>query len=356
MKLLATAALFLLNLSPLFSQQSPLKGVTYPGSTWDKIANPYQADWDSLKLSTLRKYIIDSTHATGILVVWRGKILLEYGDIEELSYLASARKSLLAMLYGPYVDNGSINLSTTLAQLKFDDRGGLLPIEKKATIKDILTARSGIYHPASNSGDESAIAPPRGTKEPGSFYLYNNWDFNAAGAIFEQQTGVKIFDAMDSLLAKPLEMQDWKRNEQKMLGDTTRSRHLAYHTWLSTRDMARIGYLMLRQGRWNNQQILSEAWVKQITTAVTSYAEYASFRNRPYAKCGYGYMWWIWDAPHNTGAYEGAYTAAGAYGQYITVLPKLELVVAHKTKSMYERNTAMPAYQRLLDLLTTSKK
>ena len=89
---------------------------------------------------------------------------------------------------------------------------------------------------------------------------------------------------------------------------------------------------------------------------MTSYAEYASFRNRPYAKCGYGYMWWIWDVPHNTGAYEGAYTAAGAYGQYITVLPKLDLVVAHKTKSMYERNTAMPAYQRLLDLLTTSKK
>src|SRR6187431_125004 len=144
MKLIATTALFLLNFFPLFSQQSSVKDVTYPGSTWEKIANPYQADWDSLKLSTLRKYIIDSTHATGIVVVWRGRILLEYGDIEELSYLASARKSLLAMLYGPYVDNGTINLSTTLAQLNFDDRGGLLPIEKKATIRDILTARSGI--------------------------------------------------------------------------------------------------------------------------------------------------------------------------------------------------------------------
>lgn len=327
----------------------------FPDSTWDVIPNPY-LEWDSLKLYTVRKYIIDSTHATGVLIIQRGKILLEYGDIEELSYLASARKSVLAMLYGPFVENGRIKLTKTLAQLKFDDREGLLPVEKKATIQDVITARSGIYHRASNPGDESATAPQRGTKEPGTFYLYNNWDFNAAGAIFEQETGMKIFDALDSILAKPLQMQDWKRNEQKMLGDTNRSRHLAYHMWLSTRDMARIGYLMLRNGKWKDKQILSESWVKRITSVVTSNAEYNRFRPQRPSKFGYGYMWWIWDTPHNGGAYEGAYTAAGAYGQYITVLPKLDLLIAHKTKNLYDRNTPITSYHKLIDLLIAAKK
>lgn len=93
------------------------------------------------------------------------------------------------MLYGPFVENGKIKLHTTLEQLGLDDIGGLLPVERKATIKDLLTARSGVYHPASNEGDASAMAPKRGSVQPGSFWLYNNWDFNIAGYILEQQSG-----------------------------------------------------------------------------------------------------------------------------------------------------------------------
>ena len=46
---------------------------------------------------------------------------------------------------------------------------------------------------------------------------------------------------------------------------------------------------------------------------------------------GYGYMWWVWDGSTAVGAYRGAYTARGAFGQFITVLPELDLVIAHKT-------------------------
>ena len=46
---------------------------------------------------------------------------------------------------------------------------------------------------------------------------------------------------------------------------------------------------------------------------------------------GYGYLWWIWDGPAAVGPYEGAYTGIGAFGQYITVLPRLDMVVAHKS-------------------------
>jgi CubicO group peptidase (beta-lactamase class C family) len=338
------------------SCQQANEAFTYPDSSWEKLDQLHLSDWDSLKLADLRKFVIDSAQTTGLIIIYRGKILFEYGDVVELSYLASARKSILSMIYGPFVKNGKINLSKTLSQLGFEDNGGLLPIEKQATIKDLLTARSGIYHAASNPGDETAIAPQRGTKQPGTFFLYNNWDFNAAGAVFEKETGLKIFDAVDSILARPLQMQDWKKTEQKMLGDSARSRYLAYHLWFSTRDMARLGYLMLRNGRWKKQQILPQDWIKRSTSVVTSYSESAQFRKSPPPKFGYAYLWWVWDKPFDTGGYEGAYTAWGAFGQYITVLPKLDVVIAHKTKSAYQRQTPITTYQKILDLIVAAKK
>src|SRR5829696_9601377 len=149
---------------------------TYPDSSWEKLDQFHLVEWDSLKLADLRKFVIDSAHTTGLIIIYHGKVLLEFGDVIELSYLASARKSILSMIYGPFVKNGTINLSKTLSQLEFEDKGGLLPVEKQATVRDLLTARSGIYHAASNSGDETAMAPQRGTKQPGTFFLYNNWD------------------------------------------------------------------------------------------------------------------------------------------------------------------------------------
>ena len=53
------------------------------------------------------------------------------------------------MLYGNYVESGTVKLDKTLAQLRIDDIGGLLPSEKEATIRDLLTACSGVYHEAS---------------------------------------------------------------------------------------------------------------------------------------------------------------------------------------------------------------
>jgi CubicO group peptidase (beta-lactamase class C family) len=47
---------------------------------------------------------------------------------------------------------------------------------------------------------------------------------------------------------------------------------------------------------------------------------------------GYGLLWWIWDGPFNQGPYKGAYSGVGAVGQFITVLPALDMVVTHKTR------------------------
>jgi CubicO group peptidase (beta-lactamase class C family) len=66
---------------------------------------------------------------------------------------------------------------------------------------------------------------------------------------------------------------------------------------------------------------------------------------------GYGYLWWVWDGPHAAGAYEGAFTGLGAVGQHITVLPKLDLVVAHKTRPGDGRRVTHPEYLVVLDQL-----
>jgi CubicO group peptidase (beta-lactamase class C family) len=318
----------------------------FPDTSWEYIKDPSSNGWNNNKLIQLKQFIIDSANTTGMMVIQHGKVIFSYGDVQELSYIASCRKSVLSILYGPFVENGKINLYQTLEQLHIDDVHGLLPIEKKATIQNLLTARSGVYHEASYLGDEFSIAPKRGTVIPGSLFLYNNWDFNLAGYLFEHLTGIGIYDAVDSMLARPLKMEDWNREIQHKDGDTLKSKYPAYPMWFSTRDMARIGYLMLRKGKWGNKQIVSSNWVRTITTPVTSFKEANEYKpayylNGAYLRYfAYGYLWWVWDAPNNKGVYEGAYTAQGNFGQYITILPALDLVIAHKTKSAYERYTS----------------
>ncbi len=65
-----------------------------------------------------------------------------------------------------------------------------------------------------------------------------------------------------------------------------------------------------------------------------------------------------WDRQALTGAsaflrgpFEGAYTGRGAVGQWISVFPALDLVIAHKTNSVYGRTTSWRAWQRLVELL-----
>lgn len=327
----------------------------FPGAEWEKVADPEKAGWSSDGLAAVLEQV-KTMPTTGLMVVAGGRALLEYGDVVELSYLASVRKSVLAMLYGNYVATGKVRLEKTLAELGITDHGGLTPQELEATIADLLSARSGVYHPASNAGDNLADAPPRGSQKHGAYFLYSNWDFNALGTIFEQETGRNIYDALETDLAVPVGMQDFKREAQNKSGNLKISMHPAYHIWLSTRDMARLGTLMLRQGNWAGKQLVPRDWVKKITSPVTHLPD----MNPPYmreGRVGYGYLWWIFDGPWGQGAYEGAYTGMGAVGQYITVLPKLDLVVAHKTNPARTQNKSVSGrqYFELLDKLVAAR-
>ena len=319
----------------------------FPGADWERIADPKIVGYcaDKLDLVTARAKGLSTT---AIMAIVGGRVLYEYGDVTAVSYLASVRKSVLAMLFGKYVKNGAIKLDKTLAELKIDDHGGLLPSEKEATIADLLGARSGVYHEASNAGDDLASAPPRGSQKHGTYYLYSNWDFNALGTIFEQETKQGIYDALEQDMARPIGMRDFDRASHRRTGDATRSVHLAYHMNFSTRDMARIGYVMLRNGEWNGQEIVPREWARRISSVVTPVTQMNPERHRK-GPFGYGYLWWIWDGPAATGAYAGAYSGQGAVGQYITVLPQRDMVVVHKTVPGPNRSVSGAQYRELLD-------
>jgi CubicO group peptidase (beta-lactamase class C family) len=301
----------------------------FPGAEWQRIADPRTVGYSPAGLQRVRDQLAGMS-TTAFMAVVGGRVLFEYGDVEAVSYLASVRKSVLSMLYGIYVDRGVIRLDRTLAQLGIDDHQSLTAQEKQATIADLLAARSGIFHPASNAGDDLASAPSRGTHAPGTYYLYSNWDFNALGTIFEQETGANIYDALEAELVRPLGMRDFDRASHRRTGDASRSVHLAYHMNFSTRDMARIGYLMLRDGAWDGRQIVPREWVRESTRAITRVYEMNPERRRN-GEFGYGYLWWVFDRPGQPPEFDGAYVGLGAVGQQILVMPALDLVVVHKT-------------------------
>jgi len=222
------------------------------GAAWARHESPEKAGFSRSSLDALEE-VLFPLPTTSLMIVRGGKVAYTYGETSHISYLASARKSVMSLLYGKYVEAGAIDLNRTMGDLGIDDLQGLLPIEKTATIRHLLLSSSGIYHPAGSPGS-SPNTPPRGSKKPGEYFFYNNWDFNVAGTVFEKLTGKSVFQALAEDLAGPLQFEDFEPARQRMLGyDPERSRHKAYHLFLSGRDLARLGQLVLNGGRWNGK-------------------------------------------------------------------------------------------------------
>lgn len=307
----------------------------FPQKSWETV-KPESVGYSSAKLDALRAWL-STQQTTALHVSVGGVAFFEYGDLKRVSKVASVRKSVLAMLFGKYVENGTINLRKTVEDLGLNDVQAFLPIEKHATLEHLLTARSGIYLPTANK-ELTDLSPRRASQAPGTYFQYQNWDFNAAGTAFETLTGKDIFAALEDDLAKPIGMQDFDRKLQRKNDEMPITKHPEYAMYLSTRDMARLGLLMLADGRWGDQQVMPKGWASRITTLVTPFSEIhpmsiGAFRSQ-IGRWGYGMLWWAWDAPilsdSVTGDYQGAFSAIGSNGQYITVLPAREMVFTHK--------------------------
>lgn len=325
-----------------------------PGATWTKV-EPRTAGFSAKRLAALRAWLATGDTAAMTIVV-SGRQIFEYGDVTRASKVASIRKSILSVLFGPYVADGRVDLRKTVAEIGLQEKVPFLPVEEFATLEHLLMARSGIYLPSGND-DLDVQMPRRGSKAPGTYHDYSNWDFNAAGTAFEKLIGQSIYDALERDLVRPLGMQDFDRaRQQKVTSDV--SVHPEYVMRLSARDLARFGLLMSRGGRWGDRQLVPSQWCRHITTLVTPFERVnpagLSVRGR-FDRWGYGLMWWVWEEPIGpggvtTGPLQGAYTAWGAGGQYVTVLPTLDMVVTHTVDidARGDANVSPMAYDAIL--------
>jgi len=295
----------------------------FPGRNWERV-QPARARWSVDALQAAKKYATEIGTQAWMLVE-NGRVIDSFGPLDRNNSLHSARKSFMSAMYGQAIADGSISLSKTLKDLAVDDTGwSLSPQEKLATVRDLMMARSGVYHVAQGETSQMAADRPQRFSHPhGTFWYYNNWDFNALGTIFEQLTKKSLFDFLADRIAAPLAMEDFKRAEQRFF-DQGQSIHKYYNFEISTRDMARFGHLFLAQGCWKGKEIVPRAWVKE-STAPYSLTFGFGF---------YGYMWWV--AAENRflpdmNVPNGSFAAIGAGPEVILVIPSRGLVLVHQT-------------------------
>lgn len=308
----------------------------FPGKTWVK-AIPEDAGWSAEKLKEAYKFF-NTLPPGNLVVVDRGRVIVEWGDPAMKIKISSMRKSILSALYGIDQASGKLDLDTPIERLGIDDDPPLTPEEKKATVRMLLEARSGIYHSyVAGTPSMRENMPARGSHVPGTFWYYNNWDFNALGTIFEQQFQTKIGAEFRDKIAQPIQMQDFQLQDMyyQRVGpealDYEKSAHPAYHFRLSARDLARFGYLVLQDGNWSGTRVIPAGWIEQSTHAYTENARDGA---------GYGYLWWV----NGFGLGVKNYYAHGALGKFLVIIPDRGLVVAFLNHTEFPDNaSAIPA-------------
>jgi CubicO group peptidase (beta-lactamase class C family) len=329
----------------LFMATGPAPGAAepiFPGAAWEK-ADPAALGWSLPQLAAARRYARD-IHSTAVVIIQDGRVIASWGDAARKVEIHSVRKSFMSALYGIAVARKQIVLDRTLAELAIDDKPpSLTAAEKRATVRDLLMARSGIYHQAAyETRTMEEERPARGSHPAGTFWFYNNWDFNALGTILRNATGEDTFAAVDRLIARPIGMQDFAASDGNYVRNKV-SDHPAYTMRISARDLARFGWLYLNRGRWDGRTIVPAAWVAESTR---SYSD-----ARP--GVGYGYLWWVSlkGMQFRTDTGLGSFSARGNGGQYIIVAPARRIVVVHVNDTEQNDKLASGTFAKLLQLI-----
>lgn len=323
----------------------PAQERTYPDATWEHVASPQQLGWSLEKLKLAKEYSA-TINTAAVMIVVDGKILDEWGETTTKYNIHSIRKSFLSAMYGIYVRQGRIDLARTMEQLGIDDNEpSLSAAEKKATLHDLIDARSGIYHPALyETAAMKAARPARGSHAPDTFWYYNNWDFNVLGMVFERSVKNSVYRELQARLAEPIGMQDYTLEDGQYFTGPD-SVYAAYPFRLTARDMARFGLLFLRQGAWRGNQVVPADWVKESTTSYSDAGQSG----------GYGYLWWVAvNGKHFPGVVmpEGSFSARGSGGHYILVVPAYDLVIVHRVNTdIRDRRVTAEEFGKLVRLI-----
>ena len=303
------------------SQSSNILFAEYwPTEEWQTSSAESQG-MDSEKLNQLNDYVKEKVPATSsVLVVRNGYIVFEEyfkGEQDDLRDMFSATKSVTSALIGIAIQKGHIKSidDKMIDYIPELDIENMTSQAREITIKQLLTMTAGF------SPDIMGIAFPDKIQamlesplqsEPGQMFTYNSTATNLLSMIITNTTDSLAVDFADEYLFEPLGITDFRW--QDVILYTMGSQGLR----LTTRDMAKIGYLYLHDGMWDGSQIVPKEWVAESTdkqAEVNDTDTWISDR--------YGYQWWI-------GTTNGlpCFMAFGYDGQHICVIPELDMVVA----------------------------
>ena len=266
----------------------------------------------------------------------------------KLHTLQSVTKSVASTLIGIAIHQKKIRGVDVAVLPWFSKRKVPDPDGRKARIRlaDLLTMRAGfdwdewtvglddprndcVRLEASKDWVAYLLEKPMAT-DPGTKFVYNSGASHLLSAIIRKTTGATIDTYAERHLFGPLGIASyhWKKTPRG-LPDTEGG------LYLLPRDLAKIGYLFLRDGMWDGRRILPEGWVEASVRPWVPDIDPGN--DRP--DSGYGYKWWILD--DGTRGAPKTFAALGYGNQYLLVVPKLDLIGVFTAWNIHRRAPRM---------------
>jgi len=312
-------------------------GTSYwPGTQW-RTALPAQVQMDSAAMATLSRDLRGNRWPTmrSLLIVRRGYLVLnEYLDDatpQTIQPLETATTTVTGLLVGVAEREGKLGMASGIPQL-FPEYADLLSLGGKngLVVDNLLTMRSGLDFYEEDSFNPSVAGLTRSAGDwlryvfsapqrapPGERWNYSSGDAVALGGVLHAVTGESASAYARHALFTPLGIADytWSTGQPDALPQ------MGGGLSLTAPDMARLGYLLLRQGRWGAAPIVTPAWVASMSERRSiGVAEWLGY------KLDFGRM--LWELPPIPGTEDlGVVAAAGFGGQWIIVVPSRDLVV-----------------------------
>ena len=272
-------------------------------------------------LRMVRRWEREGNEPHGVVVLRHGHVVAEGAwrpwPRDGIRLVYSVSKTFLAVAAAFAEAEGLLARDERLVDVFPEAADTAGPRAARVTVEDCLRMSTGHHTDTLDGflgrGEESVAvflaAEPE--DEPGSWFLYHNGASRVLALAVQRRTGQRLVDYLRPRLLDPLGVSDavWTAWAGTDLG------YSGLH--ISTDTIARLGQLLLDDGRWNGHQLLPEGWV---ATASSPLADTTHHPDPADWKAGYGYQMWRNRA-------EG-FRADGAYGQFALVLPDHDLVVA----------------------------
>ncbi len=298
-----------------------------PGSGWE-VAEPAAAGLDPGHLESTVRAVTrgDAGLLHSLVIVRGGRLVVEeyfhgFGR-EDLHEIQSGTKSVASLMVGIARDRGEIgDLDTPVLEWFPELAVAAGDGWETVTLEHLLTMTAGLdwdrrevlRPPGPGPAVFAEVIGRRVAHEPGSRWLYNGADVELLGGVLHRATGLHADELAARALFAPLGITAWDWE----LGKTEGYPSLAGTLELRPLDMAKIGQLVLDQGRWRGRQVISEEWIAESTGPRVASGDAAQM---------YGYLWQRLDAPLGA-ARHPVLVASGWGSQFIHVVPALDVVI-----------------------------